>query len=715
MYAQGMFASKNPATTSKLQTMTIATSFSAALGVLLLALVHGTAFGQNTRQASLMVTQQSLSNAVELSWTSPLNAGSSTVEIRKFDGSTIRMDQVVPDASGRSTYIFDNIGEPRELQIIQQWRIGVVDVVGTAYVSIDKGLSAMAATPKDAIVIVDKEMADGIRIELITFVDDLVREGWLVSTHELLGEVSVDDVKQTIRGEIKRRYPSDLPSRIHVILLGALPYAYSGGYNVNGGTPNPDYHTEHGGAWASDAYYGDISHNGLNADRFWTDRSVNIVDPAVAAREENRNTQNDGKFDQHIIPTDLEVCVGRVDFRQLPAFGVSDNSRDRELELMKSYFDRNHDYRSRAFVPPNRAVIDDNFGAFSRVSGGNTRVTEAFATSGYRSFAPIVSADSIYEGDWIADTSNNLPTLDTFPALFSYGCGGGGYAHCSGVATSAQFATNPLYAPFALLFGSYFGDVDSRNNLLRSALAADGWTLTVAWSGRPHWFIHRLASGATMGECQRLSANNDYDFIGATIVDTVTKVYQAFTLGARNIHMILIGDPTLQLQGPTIPGTLAVMPSSENRAELSWSASTEHGKAPSQQVAYVIETGPDGGALTARDTVAPTETDLVSAVVDIPAGHSNIRVRPYFTAEGRLSPLFGRGVLGSWTVSSVEEFDPSHVYTSVLIVDLLGRRIGEFSGTRQEIHNQLAHKGLPQGLYVAGSDKGSGWTISVTP
>ena len=680
--------------------------------------ISAVALAQNTRQTSLLVNQTFTDNGVVLSWKSPANARPSQLEFRSIDGTVIRTEEVAPDETGLTTYLVPDAAEFVEIEILQLYRVNNVDVLGTSYIALNRGETASITNPKDAIIIVDSDMYAGIESNLLRYVDDLTREGWHVSVHQVAPQEfpedldGIDVIKQTIRQEIDTRYPEEFPERAHVLLIGALPYAYSGGYNVATGTPNPDFHTEHGGAWASDSYYGDLQHNGISADRLWTDNKVSIVDPAVVRREENVNTLGDGKFDQHVIPTDLDVCIGRLDFRRLRRFGVTEESRDREIELTNQYFDRNHAYRTRAFVPPYRAIVDDNFGTFTRVFEGNARVTEAFATSGYRSFAPIVSSDSIVLGDWIADTSNTRPTLDTFPALFAYGCGGGGYAHCTGVARTEEFVDNPLHATFTMLFGSYFGDVDSDNNILRAQLAADGNVLATVWSGRPHWFLHRMAAGGTIGESHRLSANNATDYIGATVVDTVTKTYQAFTLGARNVHMMLIGDPTLQLQGPTIEGELTASQIGST-IELEWARSPEHGEAPSQNVAYVVESGAPGEAMSVRDTIAPSNETALSATIDIPSGHGVVRVRPYFTATGRASILSGRGVVTPVMVSSVEERDPSYVYTNVVIADLQGRIIGRYTGTRAEIRNQMVRNGLPQGLYVAGLDSEQGWTISI--
>jgi PKD repeat protein len=89
-----------------------------------------------------------------------------------------------------------------------------------------------------------------------------------------------------------------------------------------------------------------------------------------------------------------------------------------------------------------------------------------------------------------------------------------------------------------MLFGSYFGDWDSQDNFLRSAIAS-GQTLTDCWSGRPNWVFHHMALGETIGYDALLSMNNTVNFS--------TPVYDEPGYGANFVTMALVGDPTLKL------------------------------------------------------------------------------------------------------------------------------------------------------------------------
>lgn len=207
--------------------------------------------------------------------------------------------------------------------------------------------------------------------------------------------------------------------------MGNIKVPYSGDIN-------PDGHPDHLGAWPADGYYADM-------DGIWTDVSVNDI---VASDPRNRNIPGDGKFDQSLIPTNLELQIGRVDLSNMPAFASS------EQQLLKNYLDKDHDYRNKIFTAVHRGLIDDNFGFF----GG-----EAFAASGYKNLAPLVGSGNVTANDYITTTTGNS-------YLWVYGCGGGSYTSAGGIGTTADFAASNTEGVFSMLFGSYFGDWDSQNN-----------------------------------------------------------------------------------------------------------------------------------------------------------------------------------------------------------------------------------------------------------
>lgn len=417
------------------------------------------------------------------------------------------------------------------------------------YLRIVRDAEMIGVSPQRVGIVVDADAATALAPELARWRDDLRREGWCTDVVVVPPSARPRDaaaVRRAIRASYLR---TDLAPLTHLLLVGAVPTPYAGGFRVGTVAEPPDGHPEHGGAWASDAYYADMDiAPGIDADEAWTDAVVNISDTATAYWERNRNVPGDGKFDQTTLPSDAELAVGRVDMRDLAAFGTGVDDRSTEFALLRRYFDKVHRYRTTGGAIPRRALIDDNFGAFTYDEQG-LRIREAFAASGWRSFAPLV--DSVVVGDWVP-SSTSVPSLDTLPCLFTYACGGGGFEHCSFVATTQELASSPLRAPFTMLFGSYFGDVAAPNNIMRATIAAEGDAVVCGWSGRPHWFLHPMAAGTTIGECLLLTQNNDGTYVGATQRPLDGSTIAPFRLGQRGVHIQLVGDPTLRLPGPSL-------------------------------------------------------------------------------------------------------------------------------------------------------------------
>lgn len=621
-------------------------------------------------------------SAVRVAWTPsgrPLQTHLSTRWVETGLTTTTHID---PNTTDWHLRLLDSAHTVHEIR--QVVRVDTLRLLTTAYIEVDRRRVARGFQQRTAVVITDHATATELDAELARYHYDLLCEGWVVRRITVPSTIQPRDLKQRILSAVRSLPADGDPTQIHVVLVGDLPYASSGGYNVNGAIPNPDYHPEHGGAWASDAYYADVETSpGIDAEYQWTDTLVTIVDTAVAQRPENRNVPGDGTFDQSVLPSDLELCVGRIDMRDLPAMGSP-------LPLLRRYFDKNHQYRTRSIVAPYRALIDDNFGVFTRRTS-QAQITEAFAASAWRSFSVIVGPDNVFEGDWITDRQRLRPSLDSTATLLAYGCGGGGYEHCSGVATTQELAATPILSVFTLLFGSYFGDVASTNNLMRATLAADGWTLACGWSGRPHWFLHPLAAGATIGECQRLTANNSGQYVGAAVELLADSTHVAFPLGLRNIHVLLLGDPTLRLQGPTIPGELTVTPASDGQVRLSWPPSTETGHDSPWQVAYMIEGAEHlDSVFTLIDTIAHTHSP--SWQQRLPSTVAVVRVRPYFTSMGRLAPLPGRGLVKHLLPLTVSAPVSAQIRRWI-VCDLQGRLLLDESGPDVTIAEWIRHAG----------------------
>ena len=347
--------------------------------------------------------------------------------------------------------------------------------------------------------------------------DDLHGEGWNVLRINVQRNQTPQFVKQKIL-EVYDQHP-DLTT---LFLLGRVPVPYSGEIV-------PDGHTsDHWGAWPADGYYGSLFGE-------WTD---NIVNRTTASRPENHNVPGDGKFDQwSFAPSGINLAVGRVDMFNMPAFGLS------ETELLRRYLDKNHDFRTRRFVAQDRGILDDNFGT-AAMNGDSP-----FSSTAHRNFS-----NFFREAAWETDY---LSALASGPYLWAYGCGAGTYTSCAGVASSSDFVNASAPAVFNAMVGSYFGDWDSQNNLLRAPLAGPGWGLANIWAGRPYYPLNEMAVGSTLGDVVRKTMN-------------ATSSNYPMGYGETMVHIALMGDPTLRLHPLPPNPPPAVQPLNATTFKLLW-------------------------------------------------------------------------------------------------------------------------------------------------
>lgn len=385
------------------------------------------------------------------------------------------------------------------------------------------------------LLLVDANYVQPLATEISTLQLDLVADGWAVQRMDISRTASVSSIKNMITVAAQ----SDTSVKA-LFLLGRIPVPYSGGFKaVSGEIYPPDGHSEHGGAWPADLYYGMLN------ESYWTDNTVNDTTPQ---RPQNDNVPGDGKFDQiYLYPEEVKLQVGRVDLTNMPTFGSNDTLR------IKRYLDRAHDYKLGKLQITKRALVDDNFGAMSG---------EAFAASGWRNFSTMY-ADSVFARDYIT-------SLKSGNYQFAYGCGAGSYASCSGIGNTGNYNNDSINGIFSMTFGSYFGDWDSPNNFLRAPLCAPKPMLASMWSGRPHWHLHHMALGENIGYAARLMQNNYYSFTGNDALGYVFNSAPTF------IHIALMGDPSLRLHPVKPPASVQANPSADSmKIWVSWQASPD--------------------------------------------------------------------------------------------------------------------------------------------
>lgn len=411
------------------------------------------------------------------------------------------------------------------------------------------------------ILVVDSSVLPDIAAELETFESDLIGAGWQVIRREVPRTASPPQVKSIIQAE----YNADPANVRSVILIGHVPVPYSG--NIA-----PDMHSSHRGAWPADAYYAEM-------DSTWTDESVDVRSEDFPI---NDNLPGDGKFDQSVLPSPVELELGRIDFWELPAFtGLS------EVQLLQRYFRKNHAFRHRHWTAPRQGLVRDNFGDLDG---------DAPAVDAWRHFGLFFGPDRVRE----VGPGEFFTTLNTETFLWAYGCGGGANDKADGVGTTADFAANDPRAVFLMLHGSYFGDWNFPDNFLRAAIATPGYTLASVWTGLPHWFMHHMALGETIGYSTRVSQNN----LGTY------KSYRNFSPG--EVHTSLIGDPTLELYPVVPPSNL--LASSVGQITLEWSPSPDENILGYHVYHSLSREGPYA-RLTAQPVTATTFNHAASAGV----------------------------------------------------------------------------------------------------
>lgn len=401
---------------------------------------------------------------------------------------------------------------------------------------ISTGIDVPVAESRGGVcLVVDASVAPALATELARLEEDLIGDGWTVLRHEVPRAVALshpNSAQQVL--DLKALITADFAipaNRLQAVLLfGRLPVPYSGDIF-------PDLHVDHRGAWPADVFYGEM--DGVIGAQ-WTDQQ-NLG--TTAARPENRNPPGDGKFDQSTTRSDLELQVGRVDLSRMF------ESSTTEIELLRAYLNKNHNYRHKISRYARRALIDANFG------GGRTEIHV------WGAFTAFFGFDRVQENDWFS-------TLENDAYLWGFGTGAGSYTSADGIGRSIDFLNRRPKVAFTMLFGSYFGDWDNPDNFLRAPLASSD-ALTCAWFGggigtqglgRFQPFLYPLAMGETIGYAVRSTQNDP------VVYNTPAHVPQ------RPIHIALLGDPTLRLHVVAPPDALEGARQPDGAVRLTWTA-----------------------------------------------------------------------------------------------------------------------------------------------
>ena len=260
----------------------------------------------------------------------------------------------------------------------------------------------------------------------------------------------------------------------------------------------------------------------------WTDTDVdtrrNEYPPTDSV---NVNVPGDGKFDQEVATTDrqaprgarglrverrgrIALAVGRVDLSDLPAF-----SPRREMNLLRAYLEKDHRFRRGELNGERFAVVDEHFPIRTDAKPGREGPPESKSVAAYSVAAALFGSAAVERAGW-------FELLRTRTALFAYASGPGQQTSCDGVGTTTDLAEKDPKAIFSVVWGSFFGDWEHRDNFLRAQLATSAGLMTV-WGSDP-WLLHPLALGATVGECALLTQES-----------------------SPLTHLALMGDPSLRM------------------------------------------------------------------------------------------------------------------------------------------------------------------------
>ncbi len=393
------------------------------------------------------------------------------------------------------------------------------------------------------VLLVDQTLAGGLKTELKQLLDDLAGDGWQVIRHDVARHNDADWLANTnpiarIRQMVASDFATAPQDDWSLYILGHVATPYSGFVNPDGHLYRP---------WPTDSYYADVSTPGK-----WTDTRNNVRPGSTS------NLPGDGKWDQNEVPSPLKFAFGRVEFSHLNALSTAPPSGIKavsELELTRLYLVKTHRYRIGQLPFANRVLMNGGFYSGNRVNN------PWYPLNSYAYITGIMNASR-----WFGRESQTMQQADFFkantPALLGIRTG---FASPSSIdagpkQTSSEMLADPARQPpvaFAMLDGSYLGQWDFENSLMRTFLATGNGGLGIVWARAMTLPLESLAMGEPIGGGMRRFLNNTNFFRpGGSVVPE------------------LLGDPTLRLQ-ITPPVKKLTSSKSRGRVRLEWSAASE--------------------------------------------------------------------------------------------------------------------------------------------
>ncbi len=391
-------------------------------------------------------------------------------------------------------------------------------------------------------------LTNALATNLTQLTQELVGDGWKVIRHDAPRHDDATWSNNTnniavIKGWITNDYNADPTNTKAIYIVGHVSIPFSGWLSPDGHPARP---------FPADAYYGSIGETN------WTDSTVNQQTNGVS------NIPGDGIFDQNSLPRNQFLGVGRIDFSNMPAFnttnapGIPPKS---ETDLLKQYLNKTHSFRTKLSQFRGRAIVNTPPPNYPYVQF--LFDSAAIITSRLFGFDPIPAdvGDLFY--------STNKSYLFGFEAGYGnpnvIGDGSGLHDHYS--ADLADPSKEPMLA-FYVLTGSFFGEWQQQDNLLRAAIATPTYGLEAMYGLNTTLFYERLGLGEP----------------------TAAGVTRTITNQTTDVEITLLGDPTLRFQ-VTAPASGLVATTNQSSVILNWTPSPEPG---AQYSVYRSTNGLDG-------------------------------------------------------------------------------------------------------------------------
>ncbi|MDO8649926.1 MAG: hypothetical protein Q7K33_01280, partial [Candidatus Berkelbacteria bacterium] len=398
------------------------------------------------------------------------------------------------------------------------------------------------------ILLVESSLATPLSTEISRLQDDLLGDGYKVYRHDVTAsEVTDSNWKASVantKALIRADYNTDVNADWTIFIVGHVPIPYSG-------VSTPGGHTDNNGAHPADWYYADMD------ESVWTDTTANNI---TASFSSMWNIPGDGKFDQNAVPSVPEMRLGRVDFRNMPAFSKS------EVELTRQYLDRDHAWRNKQFTVRDRGLVNAN--------NNHGLLYKGLPPDSHNTYSSFFGGSNNTDiGDWFSSASSPQSSY-----LFAASKGNGEYAKDIQIGSTADFAAHPLYVVFTTMYGSYYGDWDSgihADAVLHAPLAAEGYALTNYY----HENMMNIDS-SSMG----MPIGDELFTMALDSSQSATKQYveygwvyngNSYLKGYRpNNYVTLMGDPTLQTRVVAPPTNVTVSVSGADNV-ISWTLAAD--------------------------------------------------------------------------------------------------------------------------------------------